>query len=249
MDFRNKIVVLTGGTGGIGKAICKEFLSEGAKVIFIYSSNDLSAKNLKNSLPGELQKNLFFYKGSVADLEFVKYFFQDLESNFPKLDILINCAGINIDKLFLEMETNDWTKVLDTNLRGTFLMNFFAKNLLQKTEEKSYIVNFSSISGVFGRSGQANYAMSKGGIIGLTKLFAKKYVAQNTNVNCVAPGLIKTEMLDNMPTEKINEILDFTIQKKMGETIDVVNLVKFLCSGKADYITGNCLRLDGGFCK
>lgn len=247
--FTNKIVVVTGGTKGIGKSIVLEFLKRGAQVIAIYSRDYMAAEDLKGHLSQEERNRISFYKGSVEDIGFMKGLFQEIEAKFGKLNILVNNAGINRDNLFLDMEEDDWNSVMATNLKGTLNMSLFAAELMKKSTEPSYIVNISSISGVFGRAAQANYACSKGAIIGMTKLLAKKFVKDRIFVNAVVPGLIRTDMSKNISQEKIEEIVRATVLKRMGEAEEIAKTVAFLVSGDFSYVSGTCIKVDGGYLK
>ena len=245
---KNKIVLITGGTKGIGKSITLEFLKQGAKVIALYTNDEKNAKKLLKSLKKEQKANLFLYKGSITDSKFLKTLFTDIKLKFKKLDILINNAGIHNDDLIISMPIEKWKTVIKTNIKGTYLTSLLAKDLLA-TKDLSHIINISSISGVYGRSGQTNYATSKGAIIGLTKLFAKIYAPLNINVNTIVPGLIETEMLSNLNKSKLDEILDLTNLKRLGTTTEIAKAVLFLCCDDASYINASTLTIDGGFIK
>ncbi len=247
--FANKIIIVTGGTRGIGKSIVLEFLKQKAQVITVYSKDDVAAQKMKADLPESERNRFFFYKGSVEDIGFLRGFFKEIEAKFGKLNVLINNAGINKDNLFLDMEQDDWNRVITTNLKGTLNTSLLASEIMKKSPEPSHIVNVSSISGVFGRAGQANYACSKGAIIGITKLLAKKFAEHPIYVNAVAPGLIRTEMSKEISEEKIEEIIKATILKRIGESEEVAKTVLFLVSGDFSYVSGACIKVDGGYLK
>ena len=245
----NKIVVITGGTKGIGKSIVLEFLKHGAQVIAVYSKDDAAVEKVKDHLSESERNRLVFYKGSIQDTDFIQGLFKELETKFGRLNILINNAGINKDRLFLDMEEDNWNSVMATNLKGTLNMSLFAAELMKKSTETGYIVNISSISGVFGRAAQANYACSKGAIIGITKLLAKKFAKDRIFVNAVVPGLIRTEMSKNVSQEKVEEIIRATVLKRIGEAEEVAKTVLFLVSGDFFYVSGACIKVDGGYLK
>lgn len=245
--FHNKVVVVTGGTKGIGKSIVVEFLKRNADVVVIYSTDDASAKQLEESFRMSQRRKLFFYKGTILDVNFLKMVFRDIEAHFGKLDVLVNNAGINKDSLFLDMDQQDWEKVITTNIKGTLNSCLLASDLMKKSSFASHIVNISSISGIFGRSAQANYSCSKGAIIGMTKLLAKKFAHYPIFVNTVVPGLIRTEMAGNMPEDKINEIINATILRRIGEPDEIAKVVVSLVSGDFSYVSGTCIKVDGGY--
>lgn len=249
MNFKDKIVLVSGGTKGIGRSISLEFLKKGAKVLVIYSKDDVALKDMNILIPEKYKNNIFYFKGSISDKNFLKNLFKEIKEKFLRIDFLINNAGINKDNLFLEMTENEWMEVFDVNLKGTYLMSFFANKLLKrnKNEDGSCIVNISSISGVYGKAGQVNYSTTKGGIIGMTKFFANKYAEDNIRVNAVIPGLIETEFINNMKNENISEILDFVSMKRLGKPEEIANVVLFLCSKYSSYINGSSIFVDGGF--
>src|SRR3989338_1610157 len=245
----NKTIIVTGGTKGIGKSIVLEFLKHGAHVIAVYSKDNIAAERMKDHLSEDEQNRLFLYKGSINDVGFIKGLLKEIEAKFGRLNVLINNAGINRDNLFLDMEEDDWNSVMATNLKGTLNMSLFAAEIMKKSTEPSYIINISSISGVFGRAGQANYDCSKGAIIGMTKLLAKKFAEHSIFVNAIVPGLIRTDMMEDMPEEKIEEISNATILKRLGEPQEVAKTALFLVSGDFSYVSGACIKVDGGYLK
>lgn len=247
--FANKIVVITGGTRGIGKSIVLEFLKQGGHVIVVYSKDHVAAEKMKDHLSEDQRNRLFLYKGSIQDSDFIKWLFEEIEKKFGRLNILINNAGINRDSLFLDMEEDDWNSVMRTNLKGTLNMSLLASEIMKKSTESSYIINISSISGVFGRAAQANYACSKGAVIGMTKLLAKKFARDRIFVNAVVPGLIRTEMSENISQEKVEEIVGSTVLKRIGEAEEIARTITFLVSGDFSYVSGACIKVDGGYLK
>lgn len=247
--FTDKIVVVTGGTRGIGQSIVLEFLKQGGRVIVVYSKDQAAAEKMKDRLSEDQRNRLFLYKGSIHDTDFVKWLFKEIETRFGRVNILINNAGINRDRLFLDMEEDDWNSVMTTNLKGTLNMSLLASELMKKSPDTSYIINLSSISGVFGRAAQANYACSKGAIIGMTKLLAKKLAHDRIFVNAVVPGLIRTEMSENISQEKVEEITGAAVLKRIGEAEEIAKTITFLVSGDFSYVCGACIKVDGGYLK
>lgn len=243
----NRVVVVTGATKGIGKSIALEFLKVNAQVIGIYSRDDSAAEKVREGLPENQLKKLTFYRGSIEDVAFLERVFKDIEAKFGKLNILVNNAGINKDSLFMEMTEKVWNSVITTNIKGTLNAALLAAEIMKKSTESSFIINLSSISGIFGRAGQANYACSKGAIIGITKLLAKKYSQYPIFVNAVVPGLIRTDMSKIMTEDKILEITKATILKRIGEPQEIAKVIRALVSGDFSYVSGTCIKVDGGY--
>ena len=243
----NRVVVITGATKGIGKSIVLEFLKANALVIGIYSQDDRAAEKVRESLPANQLKNFILYRGSIEDTAFLARVFQDIEEKFGQLNILVNNAGINKDSLFMEMTQEAWNNVITTNIKGTLNAGLLAAEIMKKSADSSFIINLSSISGIFGRAGQANYACSKGAIIGITKLLAKKYSQYPIFVNTVVPGLIRTEMSKAMTEDKVSEITNATILKRIGEPQEIAKVIRSLVSGDFSYVSGTCIKVDGGY--
>lgn len=237
MRFKDKVVVVTGGSRGIGKSIAESFNDEGATVIVTY----------KNAIDEAYfdSKNIKHYKCDVADAKAVGELVDALVKEFGKIDVLVNNAGITKDGLLMRMSEDDWNAVIDTNLKGVF--NFtkaVTRPMMGKKSGK--IVNITSISGVIGNAGQANYSASKAGVIGFTKAVAKELASRNINVNAVAPGFIETEMTDKLSDEVKANYLSNIPLKRFAKTDEVASAVKFLASDDAAYITGQTLCVDGG---
>lgn len=237
MNFTDKVVVVTGGSRGIGKSIAESFLADGATVIVTY----------KNAIDEEYfnSKNIKHHKCDVADAKAVGELVDALVKEFGKIDVLVNNAGITKDGLLMRMSEEDWDAVLDTNLKGVF--NFtkaVTRPMMGKKSGK--IVNITSISGVMGNAGQANYSASKAGVIGFTKAVAKELASRNINVNAIAPGFIETEMTDKLSDEVKKNYLASIPMKRFASTNEVASVVKFLASDDASYITGQTLCVDGG---
>ncbi len=237
MDFKDKVVVVTGGSRGIGKSIAESFLNDGATVFVTY----------KNAIDEEYfnSKNIKHHKCDVADIKAVSELVDAIVKEFGKIDVLVNNAGITKDGLLMRMSEEDWDAVIDTNLKGVF--NFtkaVSRPMMGKKSGK--IVNITSISGVMGNAGQANYSASKAGVIGFTKAVAKELASRNINVNAIAPGFIETEMTDKLSEDVKKNYLASIPMKRFASTNEVANVVKFLASDNASYITGQTICVDGG---
>lgn len=240
--LKGKTAVVTGGSRGIGRAVALKLASLGADVAIIYSGNEEKAEETANHIK-ECGCNSKIYKCDVSSFEDTKNTVDTIIKDFEKIDILINNAGITKDKLMLAMSEEDFDSVVDTNLKGAFnmikhLYKHFAKNRSGK------IINISSVSGLMGNAGQANYSSSKAGIIGLTKSVARELAGRNICCNAIAPGFIKTDMTQNINSD--NAFLNIIPLKRMGEAEEVANLAAFLASDLANYITGEVIRIDGG---
>ncbi len=244
MKLLNKRAIVTGGTRGIGKAIVKELVNNGCNVVFTYFSSDESAHSLEKELSNDSVK-VFGFKADASSFaaadETVKFTIEKLGG----VDILVNNAGITKDTLMLRMSENDFDLVINSNLKSVFN---YTKAILKPMIAQRFgkIVNISSVVGIVGNPGQANYVASKAGVIGLTKSNAKELASRNINVNAVAPGFIETDMTDKMNDQQKEAILSNVPIKRLGKPEDVAKTVLFLCSNDSDYITGQVLTVDGG---
>ena len=242
MNFEGKVVLVTGAAQGIGRQIALDFAKAKARIVLF----DLSQEALE-----ETQKALSaytecaYYLVDVTDSQMVTEAVNKLVDKFSKVDILINNAGITKDNLVLRLSDNDWDKVIAVNLRGAFLCSKICAKYMVK-QRKGKIVNVSSIIGIIGNAGQANYSASKAGLIGLTKSLAKELGSRNICVNAVAPGYIKTKMTEKLPEKIKEEMLKRIPLGKLGSPEDVSSGAIFLSSEEADYITGQVLVIDGG---
>jgi len=238
--FENKIVLVTGAGRGIGASIAKRFASEGAEVIVNYSGNDEAAQKTVDEITatgGQAQK----YKCSVNDSESVKVMIDEIIKEFGRIDIL----GITKDGLMLRMTDEDFDRVIDVNLKGTFnCTKYVSKYMLKQKSGK--IINISSVVGLSGNAGQVNYSASKAGIIGITKSAAKELSSRGITVNAVAPGYVDTDMTKVLSDNIRNEILKNIPLQRMGNVEDISNCVAFLASEDASYITGQVISVDGG---
>lgn len=239
-----KIALVTGASRGIGKEIAIELAKNGAKVIINYQSSEAKALEVKEII----EKNggeASIYQCNVADFAATETMMKDLIAEYGKIDVLVNNAGITRDNLVMKMTEEDFDQVIDTNLKSCFntIKHLYRQFLKQRSGR---IINITSIAGVVGNAGQANYSASKAGIIGLTKTMAKELAARNITVNAVAPGLIETEMTDVLPEAVKAQMLETIPLKRAGQPKDIANAVVFLASDLASYITGQILEVNGG---
>ena len=239
INFNNKKILITGATGGIGKALVEKFDSLGGNVLATGTKNE-KLDLLKKEFP-----KINILKFDISEHTKIEEFIENVNSQLTGLDILINNAGVNMDNLSLRMKDEEWKKVIDINLSSTFLL---CKYGIKKMLKNKYgrITNITSIVGHTGNLGQSNYAASKAGIVGMTKSLAIEYAKKNITLNCVSPGFIRTKMTDNI-TENIKAILTSKIpMAKLGTGEDVANTVAFLSSDAASYITGETIHVNGG---
>lgn len=234
--------LVTGGAQGIGKAIVAKLIGRGDKV-FVFDRIEPSHEALSEILA--LGAN--YVQVDIASVESIKKGFEQIFASLgsESLDLLVNNAGVAADNIALRMSETDWDRVLDINLKGTFFCSQQALKRMIK-QPKSYILNLSSIVALHGNAGQANYAASKAGIIALTKTLAQEYASRNVLVNAIAPGFIQTQMTDKLPEDIKNLALQRIALKRFGTPDDIANLIDFLSSGKADYITGQVIEITGG---
>jgi 3-oxoacyl-[acyl-carrier protein] reductase len=239
----DKVAVITGGAQGIGKATVKKFAQEGATVI-IWDVNEEKANATINELK-IISEKIVFQKVNVTSLESVTEAANQLVTQYKKIDILINNAGITRDASFLKMTEDQWKQVIDVNLTGVFNCT---KAIAPIMVDNNYgkIVNTSSVVGLYGNFGQTNYVATKSGIIGMTKVWARELGRKGINVNVVAPGFIATEMVDTVPEKVIAMLKDKTPLGKLGDPEDIANAYLFLVSEESRFITGTVLSVDGG---
>lgn len=240
INLKNKKAVITGATGGIGNSIIEKFHSEGAKVLGTGTNEDKLSK-LKNDFNGMIFKRFDISKHDEIE-KFVDAACDELEG-CP--EILINNAGITKDNLSLRMSQTEWQQVIDINLTSTFLLcKFFLKKMIKNKFGK--IINITSVVGHTGNVGQANYAASKSGIIGMSKSLALEYAKKNININCISPGFIKTNMTEKIDPQFKDLILAKIPSNRLGEPSDVANVAAFLSSEMSNYITGETIHVNGG---
>ena len=240
-----KVALITGGSRGIGKKIAEKFARNGYNIVINYVSEKADVNKLESDLSQNGKVEVLCIKCDVTDFNSCQEMVKKAVDKFGKIDVLINNAGITKDNLLMRMKEEDFDKVINVNLKGTFNMT---KNVISYMMKKrsGRIVNISSVVGVSGNSGQANYAASKAGIIGFTKSVAKELASRNILANAVAPGFIETDMTDVL-SESVKESIYSQIPlKKMGKPEEVANAVYFLGSDENTYITGQVLNVDGG---
>lgn len=240
----DKIALVTGASRGIGKEIAITLAKNGATVIINYVSNAAKAEEVK-AIIEENGGKAHLVKCDVADYAATEEMIQNLIKEFGRIDILVNNAGITRDNLVMKMTEEDFDKVIDTNLKSCFntIKHMYRQFLKQRSGR---IINITSIAGVIGNPGQANYSASKAGMIGLTKTMAKELASRNITVNAVAPGFIETEMTDVLSETVKEEMMKAIPLKRGGKPEDVANAVLFLASDLASYMTGQVLHVDGG---
>ena len=234
-----KVALVTGGSRGIGAAISRELAKAGANVALNYRSGQEAADEIANEVSG------LAIQADVSNPQDVQALIERVEGELGDIDALVNNAGVTRDTLIARMTDDDWQTVIDTNLRGTFNTSRAVSRKMLRRRAGS-IVNLSSVVGVHGNPGQANYAASKAGIIGLTKALARELGSRGVRVNAIAPGYISTELTDVLNDEQRGLILQNTPLGRLGEPEDVARAVRFLCSDEAAFITGEVLLVDGG---
>jgi 3-oxoacyl-[acyl-carrier protein] reductase len=239
INFKNKKILVTGATGGIGKALVQKFVSLDGNVLATGTKTE-KLDALKKEFP-----NINVLKFDISDHSKIEEFIENVSSQLVGLDILVNNAGINMDNLSLRMKDEEWKKVIDLNLGSTF---FLCKYGIKKMLKNKYgrIVNITSVVGHTGNLGQSNYAASKAAIVGMSKSLAIEYAKKNITINCVSPGFIQSKMTDGI-VESIKAVLTSRIpMAKLGKGEDVANTVAFLSSDAASYITGQTIHVNGG---
>ncbi len=236
MRLQGKIAVVTGGANGIGKEICLSFANQGATVIAL----DMAEVTYKH-------ENVVGYNLNVTDSEACKAFFDTIITKYQKIDILVNNAGITRDALTRKMTDEQWDLVIDVNLKGVFnLVRHIGPQMM--VQNGGSIINISSVVGEYGNIGQANYAATKAGLLGLTKTWAKEFARKGAPVRCnaIAPGYIMTDILKTVPEELLQKFAGLTMLKRLGEPKEIANAALFLASDESSYVTGHTLSVNGG---
>ena len=244
MSLTGKTAIVTGGSRGIGRAICLELARRGCNIVLSFAGNTAAADQTVSDCQA-LGVQALAVQGNVADADAVKALFDAALEKFGAIDILVNNAGITRDNLLMLLKEEDFDAVVDTNLKGAFLCMKAAVRPMMK-QRRGRIISLSSVVGLRGNAGQVNYAASKAGVIGMTKSLAKELAGRNITVNAVAPGFIDTDMTAVLPDKAKEAILSSIPMARLGAAEDVASAVAFLASDEAGYITGQVLAVDGG---
>ena len=244
MTLEGKVALVTGGSQGIGASIAKKLASEGADIAILYVGNPIPAEETVAAIEA-MGRKVICKVCDVSDFDETQAAVKEIISALGGVDILVNNAGITRDKVLLAMTEADWDAVLNVNLKSMFnTIKACYRNFMKKKAGK--IINIASVAGLTGNAGQANYASSKAGVVGLTKTVARELASRHINCNAIAPGAIRTPMTDAMDPKDLQAILDTIPLGFMGEAEDVAELTAFLASDSAKYITGEVIRVDGG---
>ena len=239
-----KTALVTGASRGIGEAIAKALAKEGAAVVINYNGSKDKAQAVADEITATGGK-AEIYQCSVSDFEACGEMIKALIQKYGRIDILVNNAGITKDGLLMKMSEEDFDAVIDTNLKGAFnTIRHMSRYFLKQKSGK--IINISSVSGILGNAGQANYSASKAGVIGLTKSAARELASRGINVNAIAPGFIATDMTDAMSKDAKAKMTEMIPLSRIGKPEEIADMAVFLASGKADYITGQVFAVDGG---
>jgi 3-oxoacyl-[acyl-carrier protein] reductase len=244
MILEEKVAIVTGGTKGIGRAICLLLAEEGARAVANFSKDVEAAENLMAEAKSK-RLNLGLFKADITQFDQVKEMMEETFAQYGKIDILVNNVGLVRDNFLMLMSDEDWDSLLRANLTSLF---YCCRTVIRKMipQRKGKIINISSISGILGTSGQTNYAATKGGVISFTKSLARELGPFNIHVNAVAPGLIESEVVSKMPKEKVEAIIKSSSLGRIGKPEEVAKVVLFLASEHSDYITGQTIVVDGG---
>ena len=238
LNFTTKTAIVTGGSRGIGKEISEILAANNFNVIAVATSEQ-SLDSIRDT------KNIYPFCCDISDQQSIKKLYDFVSDTFGYADVLVNNAGIHMDNILLRMKNEEWSKVMDVNLNGPFhLTKTVLKDMVKN--KCGRIINISSISGTDGNKGQGNYAASKGGLLALTKSLAKEVGRRNITVNCIAPGLIETDMTSHLSETVKKGYLDRIPLKRLGKPKDIGQMILFLCSDEASYITGQTFYIDGG---
>ncbi len=243
-SFNGQKVVISGASRGIGRAIARSFLKQGATVIGVYAGNEVAAEKMRLECQ-DVGDRLRLSRCDISDPAQVAELFQTIEEEFSSIDVLVNNAGIRRDKLMALMDIEDWQQVINVNLTGTFLMAKHAVLLMLK-QKYGRIINITSPAASLGFQGQTNYSASKAGQMGLTRSLAKETARKKITVNCVAPGFIDTDFLDGLDENQVVEYKKMVPMRRFGRAEEVAAAVLFLASADAAYITGSLLNVNGG---
>ncbi|WRP08414.1 3-oxoacyl-[acyl-carrier-protein] reductase [Rossellomorea aquimaris] len=244
MNLEGKVALVTGASRGIGREIALELAREGCNVAVNYSGSEAKANEVVDEIKG-LGREAIAVQCNVSDSDAVQAMVKETISQFGSVDILVNNAGITKDNLLMRMKEAEWDDVININLKGVFLCTKAVTRQMMK-QRSGRIINISSIVGVSGNPGQANYVAAKSGVIGLTKTTAKELAPRGITVNAIAPGFISTDMTDQLPQDVRNEMLKQIPLSRFGDPQDIARVVTFVASESASYMTGQTLHIDGG---
>lgn len=240
----DKVALITGASRGIGREIAISLAQDGYDVVINYNGSLEKALETEK-MCREYGVETYIYQCNVADYTAVENMIKDIVEKFGRIDVLVNNSGITKDGLMLRMSEDNFDSVIDINLKGTFNLIKNVSRVMFK-QKSGNIINLTSVVGIVGNAGQANYSASKAGVIGLTKSIAKEFVSFNVRCNAVAPGFIESDMTDKIPEKEKEKILSSIPMKKMGTPKDIANVVSFLANEKSKYITGQVINVDGG---
>jgi 3-oxoacyl-[acyl-carrier protein] reductase len=244
MSLGNRTCLVTGASRGIGAGIARELGAEGANVVVNYRSSDEAARAVRDDIedgPG----SAVLAQADVSDIDAVREMYETTQAAFGQVDVLVNNAGVTVDRKFEEMTREDWQWVIDVNLGGMFnCTNVCYEDV--KTAEDGRLINISSVVGQQGNYGQANYATTKSGMFGFTRTLALELASEGSTANCVAPGFVQTDMLADVPDRVRENILDRIPLSRFAEVDDIVGMVRFLASEESSYMTGQVLGVNGG---
>lgn len=244
MHLGNKVAIVTGGSRGIGRAVALQLAHNGAKVVVNYAGNEQAAKEVVELITAK-GGHAIAVQADVANADSVDQMVKQAMDAFGRIDILVNNAGVTRDTLLMRMKEDDWDAVLDTNLKGIYLCTKAVSRIMMK-QKAGKIINMTSVVGIMGNAGQANYAAAKAGVIGFTKSMAKELASRNITVNAIAPGFISTDMTAVLSDQVKSGLVNSIPLGKLGAPEEIAYAVVFLSSDYANYITGQTLNVDGG---
>ena len=244
MNLEGKVALVTGASRGIGREIALELAREGCNIAVNYSGSEAKANEVVDEING-LGREAIAVQCNVSDSDAVQAMVKETIGQFGSVDILVNNAGITRDNLLMRMKEAEWDDVININLKGVFLCTKAVTRQMMK-QRSGRIINISSIVGVSGNPGQANYVAAKSGVIGLTKTTARELAPRGITVNAIAPGFISTDMTDQLPEDVRNEMLKQIPLSRFGDPQDIAKVVTFVASESASYMTGQTLHIDGG---
>lgn len=241
-DLTGKVAIVTGGTRGIGRAISERLAERGMRVAAVYASNEEAAKELLDANP---EASMSIHQGDVSEPEDCERVCQEVLDEHGRLDVVVNNAGITIDKPAIKMEPDDWDSVIRINLNGAFYMCRAALEHLLESDS-GRIINISSVVGEIGNMAQVNYSAAKAGLLGLTYTLAKELAEQGITVNAVTPGFIDTDMVAQIPDDMLEQIIENIPVGRLGKADEVAHVVEFLADPDASYVTGSVFSVNGG---